>query len=49
MTMQAEIAIPGMPVVTRSWERQGKEVPLEPLDGVWPTNILILDFWSPEL
>lgn len=26
----------------------GKDCPLEPLEGAWPVDILILDFWPPE-
>lgn len=40
---------PGMLRAAKRRKSQGTQSPLEPLEGVQPSDILILDFWSQEL
>jgi len=54
MKMEAETAVEAatsqqMLTATRSWKRQGREPPLQPLEGAQPCQHLTSDFWPPEL
>lgn len=38
-----------MLTATRSWKRQAREPPREPLEGARPCHPLTSDFWPPDL
>lgn len=40
---------PGLPTITRRWERHRTDSPSEPPKGTNPVNNLIWGFWPPEL